>query len=130
MRHSNTPTTDPRADGSSAQPPLLTLLEISQYAPHILGKRMQVFVDGGVRRGTDIIKALALGATAVGIGRPVLYSMSGGYGEYGVRRMIQILRKELQTNMAFIGTRNVGEIERGMINTRKLDRLLVGSVKL
>lgn len=91
---------------------------------------MQVFVDGGVRRGTDIIKALALGATAVGIGRPVLYSMSAGYGAYGVRRMIQILRKELQTNMAFIGARNVGEIERGMINTRKLDRLLVGSVKL
>lgn len=91
---------------------------------------MQVFVDGGVRRGTDIIKALALGATAVGIGRPVLYSMSGGYGEYGVRRMIQILRKELQTNMAFIGARNVSEIERGMINTRRLEKLLVGSVKL
>lgn len=91
---------------------------------------MQVFVDGGVRRGTDIIKALALGATAVGIGRPILYSMSGGYGEYGVRRLIQILRKELQTNMAFIGARHVGEIERGMINTRRIERFLMRSVKL
>jgi len=114
----------------TAQPPLLTLLEIDQYAPDILGKHMQVFVDGGIRRGTDIIKALALGATAVGIGRPVLYSMSGGYGEHGVRRMVQILRNELQTNMAFIGASNVGEIERGMINTRSLERMLVGSVKL
>lgn len=114
----------------TAQPPLLTLLELNHYAPHILGKHMQVFVDGGIRRGTDIIKALALGATAVGIGRPVLYSMSGGYGEHGVRRMIQILRNELQTNMAFIGARNVGEIERGMVNTRRLERLMTGSVKL
>lgn len=116
-------------DGS-AQPPLLTLLEINQYAPHILGKHMQVFVDGGIRRGTDIIKALALGAAAVGIGKPVLFSMSGGYGEYGVRRMIQILRNELQTNMAFIGASNVGEIDRSMINTRKLEKMMVGSVKL
>jgi len=114
----------------TAQPPLLTLLEIDKYAPHILGKHMQVFVDGGIRRGTDIIKALALGATAVGIGRPVLYSMSGGYGEHGIRRMIQILRNELQTNMAFIGVSNVREIERSMVNTRKLERMMVGSVKL
>ena len=91
---------------------------------------MQVFVDGGIRRGTDIIKALALGATAVGIGRPTLYSMSGGYGEHGVRRMIQILRNEVQTNMAFIGASNVAEIKREMVNTRKLERMMVGTVKL
>ena len=114
----------------TAQPPLLTLLEINHYAPHIIGQDMQIFVDGGIRRGTDIIKALALGATAVGIGRPVLYSMSGGYGEFGVRRMIQILRNELQTNMAFIGAKDVLAIERGMVNTRRLEKLMTGSVKL
>ncbi|KAG9949761.1 L-lactate dehydrogenase, partial [Aureobasidium melanogenum] len=114
----------------TAQPPLLTLLEIDRYAPHILGKHMQIFVDGGIRRGTDIIKALALGANAIGIGRPVLYSMSGGYGEHGIRRMIQLLRNELQTNMAFIGASKVGDIERNMINTRELERMMVGSVKL
>ena len=91
---------------------------------------MEIFVDGGIRRGTDIIKALALGATAVGVGRPVLYSMSGGYGEHGVRRMIQLLRNELQTNMAFIGARNVKEIDRHMVNTARLERMMVGSVKL
>ncbi|CAD0115227.1 unnamed protein product [Aureobasidium uvarum] len=114
----------------TAQPPLLTLLEIDRYAPQILGKHIQVLVDGGIRRGTDIIKALALGATAVGIGRPVLYSMSGGYGEYGIRRRIQIFRNELQTNMGFVGASNLREIERNMVNTRKLERNMVGSVKL
>lgn len=85
---------------------------------------MQVFVDGGVRRGTDIIKALCLGATAVGVGRPVLFSMSGGYGEYGIRRMLQILRNELQTNMAFIGAKGVGALEPGMLNTRRLEKTM------
>lgn len=91
---------------------------------------MQVFVDGGIRRGTDIIKALALGATAVGIGQPTLYSMAGGYEEFGVRRMIQILGKELQTNMAFIGASNFKQIERSMVNTKPLEQLMVSSVKL
>jgi L-lactate dehydrogenase (cytochrome) len=108
----------------TAQPPLLTLLEINRFAPHILGKHMEVFVDGGVRRGTDIIKALALGATAVGIGRPTLFSMAGGFGSYGVRRMIQILRKELQINMAMIGARSIGELDASMLNVRQLEHML------
>jgi L-lactate dehydrogenase (cytochrome) len=108
----------------TAQPPLLTLLEINKFAPHILGRKMQVFVDGGIRRGTDIIKALALGATAVGIGRPTLFSMAGGFGSYGVRRMIQILRRELQINMAMVGARRVGDLDSSMLNTRRLDHLL------
>jgi len=108
----------------TAQPPLLTLLEVNKFAPHILGKNMQVFVDGGIRRGTDIIKALALGATAVGIGRPTLFSMAGGFGSYGVRRMIQILRRELQINMAMVGARRIGDLSSGMLNTRRLEHLL------
>jgi L-lactate dehydrogenase (cytochrome) len=99
-------------------------LEINKFAPQILGKNMQVFVDGGIRRGTDIIKALALGATAVGIGRPTLFSVAGGFGSYGVRRMIQILRRELQINMAMIGARRVGDLDSSMLNTRRLELLL------
>jgi L-lactate dehydrogenase (cytochrome) len=115
----------------TAQPPLLTLLEINRFAPHILGKNMQVFVDGGIRRGTDVIKALALGATAVGIGRPTLFSMAGGFGSYGVRRMIQILRRELQINMAMVGARTIGDLDSSVLNTRRLERLLSrGSCKL
>ena len=115
----------------TAQPPLLTLLEINKFAPQILGKNMEVFVDGGVRRGTDIIKALALGATAVGIGRPTLFSMAGGFGSYGVRRMIQILRREVQINMAMVGARKVGELDSSMLNTRQLEHMLsMGCCKL
>jgi len=91
---------------------------------------MQIFVDGGIRRGTDILKALALGATAVGIGRPVLYSMSAGYGERGIRRMLQILRQELQVNMALVGAASVAQISSDMVNTTRLERDIVGSVKL
>lgn len=91
---------------------------------------MEIFVDGGVRRGTDVLKALCLGATAVGVGRPVLYSMAGGYGEYGIRRMIQILRKELETNMAFLGAASVKDLRPEMLNTRKLEKMMAGSVRL
>jgi len=91
---------------------------------------MQIFVDGGIRRGTDVLKALALGATAVGIGRPVLYSMSAGYGERGIRRMIQILRHELQVNLAMVGAPTVAQISADMVNTSRLERDIFGSVKL
>lgn len=91
---------------------------------------MQIFVDGGVRRGTDILKALCLGADAVGIGRPTLFSMSAGYGHFGIRRMIQILRKELQTNMAFLGARTLSDLRPEMINTKRLERMLYSEVKL
>ena len=116
----------------TAQPPLLTLLEINKFAPQIMGKNMQVFVNGVIRRGTDIVKALALGATAVGIGRPTLFSsMAGGFGSYEVRRMIQILRRELQINMAMVGARKIGDSNSSMLNTRRLEHLpSQGSCKL
>ncbi len=57
-------------------------------------KKFEVFVDGGVRRATDVMKAIALGATAVGIGRPTIYAMST-YGQEGVSKMFQILKVSL-----------------------------------
>jgi len=68
-----------------------------------------VLVDGGVRRGTDIFKALALGARAVGIGRPYLWGL-GAFGQQGVERVLDILRVELELAMAQCGARSVGEI--------------------
>lgn len=91
---------------------------------------MQIFIDGGVRRGTDIIKAVALGATAVGIGRPCLYSMTAGYGELGFRRMVQILRSELETNMALIGARSLADLVPEMVNTKRLERDVIDLPKL
>ena len=105
----------------TAQPPLLTLLEIRKFAPFLLG-RIEIYLDGGVRRGTDILKALALGATAVGMGRPFLYSLSAGYGEDGVRRMVSIMRRELESNMALVGATRLKEITPQMVNTKLLER--------
>ena len=68
-----------------------------------------VFVDGGVRRGSDIFKALALGATGVGIGRPVLYSLAS-FGEDGVARMVQLLKDELIMVMRLNGTPTIKDI--------------------
>ena len=68
-----------------------------------------VLVDGGVRRGTDIFKALALGARAVGIGRPYLWGL-GAFGQPGVERVLDLLRAEFELVMAQCGTRSIGEI--------------------
>lgn len=71
--------------------------------------RIPVLLDGGVRRGTDIFKALALGATAVGIGRPYIWGLSS-YGQAGVERVIDILNNELRLAMVGCGTRTLKEI--------------------
>lgn len=57
--------------------------------------KFEIFIDGGVRRATDVLKAVAMGATAVGLGRPMIYAMST-YGEEGVRKLLQILRVSLR----------------------------------
>lgn len=74
-----------------------------------VGAAMPVLIDGGFRRGTDIFKALALGARAVGIGRPYLWGLSA-YGQPGVERVIDILRAELQLTMRQCGTPSVRQI--------------------
>ncbi len=76
--------------------------------------RVPVLVDGGVRRGSDVFKALAMGARAVGIGRPYLWGL-GAFGQEGVERVIDILRAELTLTMRQCGTRSVGEITKSYI---------------
>lgn len=113
-----------------AQSPLLTLLEIRRYAPSLVDSSMEIYIDGCIRRGTDVLKAVALGATAVGLGRPFLYSLAAGYGEQGVRRAIEILRQEIESNMVFLGATNLNEMGPHLLNTSRLERDVVGSVKL
>ena len=78
------------------------------------GAAMPVFVDGGFRRGTDIFKALALGARAVGVGRPYIWGLSA-FGQQGVERVLDILRAELQLTMRQCGAPSVKQIATSMI---------------
>ena len=79
-----------------------------------VGSKVPVLLDGGVRRGIDMIKARALGAQAVCAGRPTLYGASAG-GEPGARRALAILADELHRNMQLCGTRTIAEIDRDLI---------------
>ena len=81
--------------------------------------RIEIFVDGGVRRATDIIKALCLGAKGVGIGRPFLYAMSA-YGLPGVDRAMQLLKDEMEMNMRLIGCSSVDQLNPTLVDTRGL----------
>lgn len=82
-------------------------------------RRIPVLVDGGVRRGTDVFKALALGATAVGIGRPYIWGLAT-FGQQGVERVLDILNNELRLAMVGCGTRSVKEITAAaLIDTRR-----------
>ncbi|XP_021894989.1 peroxisomal (S)-2-hydroxy-acid oxidase [Carica papaya] len=78
--------------------------------------RVPVFLDGGVRRGTDVFKALALGASGIFIGRPVVFSLAAE-GEAGVRKVLQMLREEFELTMALSGCRSIKEITRNHIVT-------------
>jgi L-lactate dehydrogenase (cytochrome) len=71
----------------TAPPALHTLMEIRKYAPQVFG-RIEVWVDGGIKRGTDVVKALCLGARGVGIGRPALWGLGAG-GKEGVERTFE-----------------------------------------
>jgi isopentenyl diphosphate isomerase/L-lactate dehydrogenase-like FMN-dependent dehydrogenase len=73
-----------------------------------------VFVDSGFRRGTDIFKALALGATAVGVGRPYIWGL-GSFGQPGVERVLDILNRELRIVMQQMGTAKIADISRSSL---------------
>jgi 4-hydroxymandelate oxidase len=92
-----------------------TIDALPQVADKVAG-RMPVFVDGGIRRGTDVLKALALGANAVFIGRPFLYGLAAA-GAAGVTKVINILQREFQMAMALTGRTNVSSIDRSVIWT-------------
>ncbi|MCJ1309150.1 hypothetical protein MMC25_002805 [Agyrium rufum] len=105
----------------TAQSPILALLELHRSWPVVL-KNMEVYIDGGILRGTDILKALALGATAVGIGRPWLYSLA--YGEQGARHLSRILKDELENSLRLCGMTDVDGLDPSLLNTGDIDHLV------
>ncbi|KAF7545756.1 hypothetical protein G7Z17_g8940 [Cylindrodendrum hubeiense] len=107
-------------DGSQAS--ILVLLELRKVCPEVFNS-LEVYVDGGFERGSDIIKAIALGATAVGIGRPYLYSLV--YGQEGAEHLTQILKDEIETSMRLCGITSLEEATSKLVNTRDIDHLVI-----
>jgi L-lactate dehydrogenase (cytochrome) len=115
---------------------LMTLLEIRTYCPEVLGK-LEIYLDGGLRDGNDVLKALCLGATAVGVGRPFLYALAA-YGARGVERCVDgefqrfhflylqtvliliVLAEELQTGMRLLGITSLDQCRPEMVNASRL----------
>jgi L-lactate dehydrogenase (cytochrome) len=83
-----------------------------------VGNRLEVILDGGVRRGTHVIKALALGAKACSIGRAYLYGLACG-GQRGVEHALSLLRSEIERGFALLGCRSVGEVTRAHLIHRR-----------
>lgn len=134
---------------------LQTLLEIHRFCPQILDK-LEIYLDGGVRRGSDIIKAICLGARGVGLGRPFVYAL-GAYKREGVLRAIEcecflffqflmtisklvkhaadgcfipiVLSDELETAMRLLGVNRLSELNVHYVNTKELERDIVGSIR-
>ena len=79
-----------------------------------VGERLTLIVDGGIRRGTDVLKALALGAHAVMLGRATLYGLAAG-GEPGVRRALEILTSEIDRALGHLGCRSLAELNPAML---------------
>ncbi len=86
-----------------------------------LENRLEIYIDGGIRRATDIIKALCLGAKGVGIGRPFLFAMSS-YGLPGVDRAMQLLKDEMEMNMRLLGCSRVDQLNPTLVDMRGLSQ--------
>jgi L-lactate dehydrogenase (cytochrome) len=93
-----------------------------------VGDKVEVWVDGGIRSGQDVMKALALGAKGTMVGRAFMYAL-GAMGEAGVTRMLHILQSELDVSMALSGVRTIGEIGRHNLFQRRHDLLSRGGVR-
>jgi L-lactate dehydrogenase (cytochrome) len=99
-------------DGASASVDL-----IGEVVEAVQG-RAEVILDGGVRRGTHVVKALALGAKACMLGRPYLWALAAG-GQDGVRHFLSLLRRELERDMALLGCRSVDELSGAYVRHRR-----------
>ena len=80
----------------------------------VVGSRAEVWMDGGIRSGQDVLKAVALGARGTLIGRPYLYGL-GALGEAGVTRCLEIIQRELELTMAFCGRTDIRHVDRGIL---------------
>ena len=80
----------------------------------VVENKIEVLVDGGIRRGTDVVKAMALGAKAVGVGRPIIWGLAVD-GEQGAKRVLDILRKDFELTMRLCGCTSVQDIKKTLV---------------
>eukprot|EP01026_Neomeris_dumetosa_P050404 TRINITY_DN44194_c0_g1_i8.p1 TRINITY_DN44194_c0_g1~~TRINITY_DN44194_c0_g1_i8.p1 ORF type:complete len:284 (-),score=29.22 TRINITY_DN44194_c0_g1_i8:227-1078(-) len=88
-----------------------TALDVLPEITEVIKQQIPIIMDGGIRRGTDVIKALALGADCVLLGRPILYGLALG-GQEGVVKVLSIIRDEIKLSMALMGLQNISQINR------------------
>ncbi|KAI8721489.1 hypothetical protein NCS52_00290400 [Fusarium sp. LHS14.1] len=106
----------------TANTPIQVLLEIRKFCPQIMSQ-VEIWLDGGIKRGSDVVKALALGARGVGLGRAALYGLAVG-GEDGVSRSLQILADETIATMRLLGASCVSELRPQHVNSAALNSQL------
>ncbi|KAF9225744.1 hypothetical protein BS17DRAFT_777618 [Gyrodon lividus] len=94
-------------------PPVGVLYKLRKERPDVFEKT-EVYIDGGIRRGTDVLKAVCLGAKMVGLGRAFLYAQSA-YGEAGVIHLVRILQREIKFGMESLGVRSIDQLVPEMV---------------
>jgi 4-hydroxymandelate oxidase len=99
----------------------VTPIEALPSIAKAINKKMDIYIDSGIRRGVDILKALALGASAVLVGRPILWGLAND-GASGVYNIISLLQEELKLTMALCGAKNISEISPALIFNEFLNR--------
>lgn len=110
----------------TSPPAIMVLLELRRNCPWIFTK-LEVFVDSGIRRGTDVVKCLCLGAKAVGMGRSFLYALN--YGQEGVEHLVEIVRDEVETTMRMLGVTKIEDLHPGLVSTLDVDHLVPRDVE-
>lgn len=100
--------------GGRMQDATVSTIEVLREVVDAVARRCEVYLDGGVRRGSDVVKALALGARACMIGRPFLWGLAVA-GEDGVRRVLELLRDEIDHTLAFCGRPDVSALDRDLV---------------
>ena len=87
-----------------------------------IGKNFPIIFDSGIRSGSDILRALALGANFVMLGRPLMYAV-GADGAKGLRRIINLIKEELSTNLGLVGLTNINDVDEKIIAEKYLKNI-------
>ena len=88
-----------------------------------MGEQYPLIFDSGIRTGGDIVRALALGADYVMIGRPLMYAI-GADGEQGLQRIVEIIKEELSTTLGLVGLNDINDISSKIIDKEKLEKVV------